>query len=158
MVRYGRQRPTVATELHYRYTLVLTMRIFYSIVCVTIYSFTVIAKANVGSRFSEYNNEYLSSPPLRLHDSSYESLTSEPRNHTAIVLLTALDARFGCQLCKDFQPEWDVLAKSSVKADSRGMNRIIYGTLDFADGKGTFQKVHMEFSCQNAQADSTQHC
>ena len=109
-------------------------------------SVQVTAKPRTSQAFPAYHSDYLSTPPLRLGDTSYDSLTAEPRNHTLIVLLTALDARFGCQLCKDFQPEWDILAKSSVKADPRGSNRVVYGTLDFADGKGTFQKVFLNSS------------
>ena len=97
-------------------------------------------KATSGT-FEAYYTRSLSSPPLRLDDSSYEELTTTPRNYSVVILLTALEARFGCQLCRDFQPEWDLLAKSWAKGDKHGVSRILLGTLDFADGKGTFQKV-----------------
>ena len=99
------------------------------------------AKKATGSTFEAYHARSLSAAPLRLDDASYDELTSTPRNHSVVVLLTALEARFGCQLCRDFQPEWDLLAKSWAKGDKRGESRILLGTLDFADGKGTFQKV-----------------
>lgn len=60
------------------------------------------------------------------------------------MLLTALEARFGCQLCRDFQPEWELLAKSWTKADKKGESRLVYGTLDFTDGKGTFQSLGLQ--------------
>ena len=94
-----------------------------------------------GESFQEYHARSQSSAPLRLDDSSYEHITAAPRNHSVIVLLTALEARFGCQLCRDFQPEWDLLGKSWAKGDKNGESRILLGTLDFAEGKETFRKV-----------------
>ena len=99
-------------------------------------------RSSVGT-FGNYHARFLSSAPLRLDDTSYDELTATPRNHSVVVLLTALEARFGCQLCRDFQPEWDLLGKSWAKGDRHGDSRILLGTLDFADGKGTFQKVSL---------------
>ena len=99
------------------------------------------AKPKSVDKFKDFHTKSLSSTPLRLDDNIYDDLTSGPRNYTAVVLLTALDARFGCNLCKDFQPEWEVLSKSWAKGDRRGESRTLYAQLDFADGKGTFQKV-----------------
>lgn len=95
----------------------------------------------MGGRFEDWHAKLQSSAPLRLDDASYEELTATPRNHSLIVLLTALEARFGCQLCRDFQPEWDLLSKSWARGDRHGESRTLLGTLDFADGKTTFQKV-----------------
>lgn len=93
------------------------------------------------SRFEEYHATSLSSTPIKLDDNSYEDLTSTKRDYTTVVLLTAQDARFGCQLCRDFEPEWHIIARSWIKGDKHGGKRVLYGTLDFADGKETFQKV-----------------
>lgn len=100
-----------------------------------------MAKSRSIDKFREYHAKSLSSAPVRLDDASYEDLTSLPRNYSAAVLLTAIEARFGCQLCREFQPEWEVIGKSWIKGDRNGETRVIYGTLDFAEGKGTFQKV-----------------
>lgn len=102
---------------------------------------TTTAKPKSADKFKDFHTKSLSSTPLRLDDNTYDDLTTSPRNYTAVVLLTALDARFGCQLCKDFQPEWELLSKSWTKGDRRGDSRTLYAQLDFADGKGTFQKV-----------------
>lgn len=102
---------------------------------------TTTAKPKSADKFKGFHTKSLSTTPLRLDDNTYDDLTSGPRNYTAVVLLTALDARFGCQLCKDFQPEWEVLSKSWTKGDRHGKSRTVYAQLDFADGKGTFQKV-----------------
>ena len=102
------------------------------------------AKRPSAGTFEHYHAKSQSSAPLRLDDSLYDELTATPRNHSVVVLLTALEARFGCQLCRDFQPEWDLLGKSWAKGDKYGDSRILLGTLDFADGKGIFQKVLLE--------------
>lgn len=99
------------------------------------------AKKPTADKFEEFHTKALSSTPLKLDDSVYARLTSAPRDYSVAVLLTALENRFGCQLCREFQPEWDLLSRSWTKGDKKGESRLIYGTLDFADGKGTFQSV-----------------
>lgn len=104
--------------------------------------FCVAAKLRTESKFEQSLAKFTSgSSPLKLDDSSYEKLTAAPRDYTVAVLLTAQEARFGCQLCRDFQPEWDVVGKSWIRGDKKGNSRLLLGTLDFAEGKGTFQKV-----------------
>lgn len=78
---------------------------------------------------------------MKLGDVAYKSLTTVPRDYSVAVLLTAIDARFGCQLCREFQPEWDLLAKSWTKGDKKAESRLLFGTLDFADGRETFMSV-----------------
>ncbi|USW56054.1 Putative oligosaccharyl transferase complex, subunit OST3/OST6, Thioredoxin-like superfamily [Septoria linicola] len=82
--------------------------------------------------------------PIKLDDNSYEKLTKAPRDHSVAVLLTALDARFGCQLCNEFQPEWDLLAKSWTNGDKKKESRLVFATLDFMDGKATFQSMMLQ--------------
>ena len=103
--------------------------------------FATAAKTKAAGKFEQYHGKFSSNPPLKLDDATYERLTAAPRDYTIAVLLTALEARFGCQLCRDFQPEWEVVGKSWVRGDKKGDARLILGTLDFADGRGTFQKV-----------------
>ena len=122
-----------------------------SLLTLTLLSISCLgAKKNSGGTFENYLAKSLSSAPLRLDDASYDELTTNPRNHSLVVLLTALEARFGCQLCREFQPEWNLLGKSWAKGDRHGDSRILLGTLDFADGKGTFQKVLVNESGVNA--------
>lgn len=99
------------------------------------------ARKHPADTFEQFHSEVLSSSPLKLDDTRYDQLTGAPRDYSVAVLLTALESRFGCQLCHEFQPEWDLLAKSWTKGDRQGNSRLIYGTLDFMDGKGTFQSV-----------------
>lgn len=95
-------------------------------------------KAPSQDRFSTFHQQ---STPLKLDDAAYNELTSAPRDYAVAVLLTALEPRFGCALCQDFQSEWNLLSKSWTKGDKDSESRLIFGTLDFVDGKGTFQSV-----------------
>ena len=110
----------------------------------------IAAKAPAKDRFETYHQKSLSSTPLKLRDSTYNTLTKAPRDYSVAVLLTALEPRFGCQLCREFQPEWDLLSKSWIKGDKKAESRLLFGTLDFMDGKDIFQSVsdlatHMMF-------------
>jgi oligosaccharyltransferase complex subunit gamma len=97
-------------------------------------------KPNV-DKFQQFHTKALASAPLKLDDGTYSQLTSAPRDYSVAVLLTALESRFGCALCREFQPEWDLLSRSWTKGDKQGESRLIFGTLDFTDGKNTFQSV-----------------
>lgn len=114
-----------------------------SILTAALLPFTALAaKKATGDKFKDYNSKQLSaSGPIKLDDKSYAELTKTPRDYSVAVLLTALEARFGCGLCNDFQPEWELLGKTWAKGDKEGEGRLVFGTLDFIDGKNTFQSV-----------------
>lgn len=77
---------------------------------------------------------------IELTDALYDELTTGPRNFTAVVLLTALEARINCHLCREFSPEFDLLAKSWDVAH-KAEGGLYFAELDFANAKTTFQKV-----------------
>lgn len=77
---------------------------------------------------------------LQLTDNLYDELTTGPRDYYAVVLLTALDPRIGCQLCREFQPEYDLLAKSWNRKHKNG-DGLFFAEMDFANARATFQKV-----------------
>ncbi|KAJ6260593.1 hypothetical protein Dda_4819 [Drechslerella dactyloides] len=79
---------------------------------------------------------------ILLNDNNYNDLTSAPRNYTAVVLFTAMDQRFGCTLCRDFQPEFDLLGSSWNKQHPK-QDGIFFAVLDFSVGKQTFQRLQM---------------
>lgn len=117
--------------------------------------FTALAAKKPSSdRFSEFRSKS-SSGPLKLDDASYAQLTKAPRDYSVAVLLTALETRFGCVLCREFQPEWDLLGKSWVKGDREGKSRLVFGTLDFVDGKNTFQSVCIFTLFRKVETDHT---
>lgn len=84
--------------------------------------------------------------PIELDDSVYEDITSQPRDYHVAILLTALEARYGCELCREFQPEWDVIVNSWNKGN-QDETKLVFGSLDFSQGKSTFQKVLYPTHC-----------
>lgn len=109
---------------------------------IALLSIATLAKDNgPEARFKKYHQKLLSNTPLKLNDGVYDEITTSPRNFSSVVLLTALEAKFGCQLCRDFHPEWEIVARSWTRGDKQGESRVLFGTLDFSDGKMTFQKV-----------------
>lgn len=117
------------------------MRLFHGLTLSLLSLTALAAKKPATDKFTEFHAKGLVSAPQKLVDTSYDRLTGAPRDYSVAVLLTAMDARFGCQLCREFQPEWELLAKSWTKGDKKGDSRLVYGTLDFLDGKNTFQSV-----------------
>ena len=105
--------------------------------------------------FEQFQQKFVASAPLKLNDTTYNALTTAPRDYDVAILLTALEARFGCALCRDFQPEWDVLARSWARGDRNGDTRMLYGTLDFTDGKATFSKVRSMANRRTLQLEIT---
>ncbi|KAG9237585.1 OST3/OST6 family protein [Amylocarpus encephaloides] len=95
-------------------------------------------------KFQAYHTKALTAAPLKLDDKIYNTLTSAPRDYSVAVLLTALESRFGCVLCREFQPEWELLSRSWTKGDKQGESRLVFGTLDFLDGKNTFQSLGLQ--------------
>lgn len=101
----------------------------------------VLAVNRETSRFGKLHTRSLSTAPLKLDDAAFEEITFAPRDYSALILLTAMPAQFGCQLCRQFQPEFDILSRSWISGDRKGDTRVLFGALDFPDGKSTFQKV-----------------
>ena len=100
---------------------------------------TALAGPKAGS--DRFAKSFSQSLPMKLDDNKYNKLTEAPRDYSVVVLLTAMGARFGCEVCHGFQPEWELLAKSWQKGDKAGESRVLFGTLDFLDGKDTFVAV-----------------
>jgi oligosaccharyltransferase complex subunit gamma len=97
-------------------------------------------EAASGNKFQKFRA--LAKPSIELDDSSFTDLTSKPRDYHVAVLLTAMEARYGCQVCRDFAPEWELLARSWNKLPSAD-TKVLFGTLDFGRGRNTFQKVRL---------------
>ncbi|KAF4966143.1 hypothetical protein FSARC_6142 [Fusarium sarcochroum] len=120
------------------------MRFFSSLLSFALLATGVVAaKKSSAERFNDFHAKQTSTP-IKLKETSYKSLTSTPRDYSAAVLLTAADARFACQLCREFQPEWDLLGKSWAKGDKAGDSRLIFGTLDFTDGREIFVQLGLQ--------------
>lgn len=117
------------------------MRLLSALVVALLPTLVVSARRAASSEnvFETYHSK--STPSLKLDDSLFDTLTAQPRNHSTVVSLTALDARFGCNLCTQWKPEWELLAKSWVGGDKDEKTRLLFGQLDFLDGKQTFESV-----------------
>lgn len=82
--------------------------------------------------------------PVELDEQSYESVIATPRDYYTAVLLTARPAKYACQQCREFDPEWKVLASSWQKADKKAASRVLFTTLDFDAGRNVFIKLQLQ--------------
>ena len=119
---------------------------------------TCASKKETFSTFEDLYPKSVSETPLKLNDESYSKYTSKPRDYGVVVLLTALESRFGCALCQNFQPDWELLAKTWLKGDTNRENRLIFGTLDFVNGRNAFQAVSVLITKMVAPQDELTCC
>ncbi|KAF9696396.1 hypothetical protein EKO04_005585 [Ascochyta lentis] len=118
---------------------------WFQVLTASLLPFTALAAKKTGDKYTDARAKSLDiGRPLKLDDGGYASLTKGPRDFSVAILLTALETRFGCVLCREFQPEWDLLGKSWIKGDKDGKTRTLFGTLDFLDGKNTFQSLQLQ--------------
>lgn len=103
-----------------------------------ILSTTALAAKKSSAAFDVFSKKQT---PITLSEQTYAELTGAPRDYHAAVVLTALDAKYACGICREFQPEWDMLAKSWQKGDKKKTSRLLFGTLDFDQGKNVFMSV-----------------
>ena len=115
----------------------LNMRVL-QVLAVAALSIASVAAKKSPSAFDIYQKKQ---SPVSLNEQAYDEITSAPRDYYAAVLLTALDAKYACGICREFQPEWDIVAKSWQKGDKKGEHRLLFGTLDFDQGRNVFVKV-----------------
>lgn len=106
----------------------------------TALSVSALAAKKSTSAFDVYQKK---PAPVTLTEQTYDELTSTPRDYHVAVILTALDAKYACGICREFQPEWEVIAKSWQKGDKKGSHRVLFGTLDFDQGRNVFVKVRL---------------
>ena len=110
-------------------------------------STTILAASSPSDPFTpSHTLQQRLSKPLPLNDTSYADLTRSPRDYSVAVLLTALEPKYQCGWCREFQPEWDLLGKVWAKGDRGGEGRVVLGTLDVKDGQRTFQAVSGAFA------------
>lgn len=137
-------RPTASTAAESSLQLTATMKLLTSILAALSLTAPALAakrSASSGDVYPTYHKQALASGSIALDDASFNVLTAMPRNHSTLVVLTALEARFGCKMCQEFKPEWDILAKSWMNGDRNGESRLLFGELDFERGRSTFEKV-----------------
>ncbi|PHH71682.1 hypothetical protein CDD82_6380 [Ophiocordyceps australis] len=111
-----------------------------------LYTSTAYAAKSSQQRFNDLKNieQTTAKAPLTLNDASFQIMTAAPRDFASAVLLTARDPRFGCAMCREIQPEWELLGRSWAKGDKKGDARMLFGTLDFADARDTFVSLGLQ--------------
>ncbi|KAJ5102866.1 hypothetical protein N7532_003395 [Penicillium argentinense] len=112
------------------------------ILCFSLLSGVLATKPSV-DRFEKYQT-LSRSGPVGLDSTSFAELTTAPRDYYAVVLLTALDARYGCIMCREFDSEWELMARSWNKGTKLDDLKVVFGTLDFDHGKAVFQKLMLQ--------------
>ncbi|KIW14919.1 hypothetical protein PV08_07704 [Exophiala spinifera] len=105
---------------------------------------TVSAKKASPTKFDTYFSKQASSAPFEIDEKGYNDLTTAPRDYHLAVLLTARDARYACGLCKEFDPEWNILGRSWQKGDKHGDHRLLLSTVDFDNGRNVFMKLQLQ--------------
>jgi OST3 / OST6 family, transporter family len=103
---------------------------------------SVAAKKSPPLTFDTYLAKQSSSAPIEIDEQGYNDLTSSSRDYSVAVLLTARHAKYACQICRDFDPEWSIIGRSWQKGDRKGANRVLLTTVDFDQGRNVFLKVH----------------
>ncbi|KAG5292737.1 dolichyl-diphosphooligosaccharide-protein glycotransferase [Histoplasma ohiense] len=116
------------------------LSIYTALICLVISS----TAKSTADKYETYQTRAKSSTPIELDDQSYDDLTSKPRDYHVAIILTAADAKYGCQVCREVQPEWDLLARSWIKGVRQDSPRLLFGTLDFSRGRDTFQKLMLQ--------------
>ncbi|KAF3401572.1 Magnesium transporter protein 1 [Penicillium rolfsii] len=117
----------------------LWSRLFLSISAIS----GVLAAKPAQDTFQKYQS-LSRSGPVELNNAAYEELTNAPRDYYTAVILTAMDARYGCAMCREFDPEWTLIAKSWNKGNKPDDLKLVFGTLDFDQGKAVFQKLMLQ--------------
>ncbi|KAI8978933.1 hypothetical protein BDB01DRAFT_798625 [Pilobolus umbonatus] len=79
---------------------------------------------------------------VKLNTNSFDRFIEGKRNYGMVVVLTALDPKFGCAPCREFDPEYRLLADSFQH--SKDNRKLFFGHLDFQDGQAIFQKYNIQ--------------
>ncbi|KAF9158050.1 oligosaccharyl transferase subunit ost3/OST6 [Actinomortierella ambigua] len=75
-------------------------------------------------------------------DNIFGEIIASPRNYSMVVLFTAMGPEINCVPCKNFDPEFRMVAKGWPKlADT---TKLFFGVLDFQDGRDTFRQLGMQ--------------
>ncbi|KAG0371811.1 oligosaccharyl transferase subunit ost3/OST6 [Mortierella sp. AD032] len=78
---------------------------------------------------------------IELDSLAFEDVLAQPRNYSMVVLFTAISPEFQCVPCKNFDPEYRLVAASWSRIPDK--SQIFFGILDFKAGQSIFQKFNM---------------
>lgn len=115
---------------------------FLRLLALTALSWTAVtAKKASTNKFDTYFAKQATSAPFELDEKGYNELTSSPRDYSLAVLLTARDAKYACGICREFDPEWNIVGRSWHRGDRDGEKKLLLATVDFDSGRNVFMKV-----------------
>ncbi|CAG8714741.1 10084_t:CDS:2 [Cetraspora pellucida] len=77
---------------------------------------------------------------VELDSNLYDEFVAKPRNYSMAILLTALDPQINCIPCKEFDPEFRLVASSWLKSGNEP-SRLYFGVLDFKNGREIYTKL-----------------
>ena len=109
--------------------------------------FTLVKPQDSDPRVSKFHSLAAKhSGVVLLTSSLYDELLSPttPRNYSASVILTALDPKYGCVPCRQFDKEHKDVARQWWSRNKRNKNeqsRHFFAVLDFEAGQDVFRRV-----------------
>ena len=115
-----------------------------SYLALTALSLTTVVSAKKAVTTSKFDTYQGHSPPVELDETGYQELTASPRDYSLAVLLTARAPKYACGVCREFDPEWNIVGRSWQKGDRNGEKRVLFGTLDFDQGGNVFRRVDFQ--------------
>ncbi len=92
---------------------------------------------------------YLKSSPyssgvIRVTDKNFEQIVTGPRDHTLVLLLTASHPGFGCGLCIEYLPDFQIVGDSwATDFSDYGHEGVYFAIADVSDNRETFKKLKL---------------
>ncbi|KAF9577736.1 oligosaccharyl transferase subunit ost3/OST6, partial [Lunasporangiospora selenospora] len=78
---------------------------------------------------------------VELDSALFDEFVSTPRNYSIVILFTAMGPQFQCTPCKQFEPEFKLVASGWSRLPEK--SKLFYARLDFEVGQMVFQKLGM---------------
>ncbi|CAG8547422.1 7568_t:CDS:2 [Paraglomus occultum] len=103
-------------------------------------STTFAAKPSLEVKVAKLNDASKKNGIVDLDSNLFDEFVAKPRNYSFVVLLTAMDSRLNCIPCREFDPEFRLVAKT-WKQIGNPVDRVYFGLLDFINGKEIFNKL-----------------
>ncbi|CAI2167983.1 14505_t:CDS:2 [Funneliformis geosporum] len=79
---------------------------------------------------------------VELDSSLYDEIISAPRNYSIAILLTALEPQINCVPCRDFDPEFRLVANGWLWSGN-DPSRLYFGILDFKNGREIYARLNL---------------
>ncbi|KAG5518230.1 hypothetical protein PMAC_003026 [Pneumocystis sp. 'macacae'] len=79
---------------------------------------------------------------IQLDSKSMNSVITKQRNYTMVIMFTATEEQYNCNLCKKLEPIFKLVAKSQYKTYPKS-EELFFGILEFSDGPEVFEKLQL---------------